>query len=176
MASFIELLTLEQNRVIANGGAELNEFSDAAVRGDVNTLESGMLIQVSGKVFKEPIRNSDRAVEYKMAKCFMTDEAGKPIGDPKVIKFYPSFLTKSVVEYNKNGERTGRIVSSCGDVVDAYKAHPSAKVGPAFNDTVEGKTILVKEAIPVTALRYGTTDVRTTHVYNLEYSDAKLPE
>lgn len=176
MANFVELLTLEQNRVIANGGAELNEFSDAAVRGDVNTLESGMLIQVSGKVFKEPIRNSDRAVEYKMAKCFMTDEAGKPIGDPKVIKFYPSFLTKSVVEYNKNGERTGRIVSSCGAVVDAYKAHPSAKVGPAFKDAIEGKTILVKEAIPVTALRYGTTDIRTTHVYNLEYSDAKLPE
>ena len=176
MASFVELLTLEQNRVIANGGAELNEFSDAAIRGDVSILESGMLIQISGKVFKEPIRGSDRMVEYKMAKCFMTDEAGKPIGDPKVIKFYPSFLTKSVVEYNKNGERTGRIVASCGAVVDAYKAHSSAKVGPAFKDTVEGKTILVKEAIPVTALRYGTTDVRTTHVYNLEYSDAKLPE
>ena len=176
MASFVELLTLEQNRVIANGGAELNEFSDAAVRGDVNTLESGMLIQVGGKVFKEPIRNSDRSVEYKMAKCFMTDEAGKPIGDPKVIKFYPSFLTKSVVEYNKNGERTGRIVSSCGAVVDAYKAHPSAKVGPAFKDTIEGKTILVKESIPVTSLRWGTTNVYTTHVYDFEYSDAKLPE
>ena len=135
-----------------------------------------MLIQVGGKVFKEPIRNSDRSVEYKMAKCYMADETGKPIGDPKVIKFYPSFLVKSVVEYNKNGERTGRIVSSRGVVVDAYKAHPSAKVGPAFKDTIEGKTILVKEAIPVTALRWGTTNVYTTHVYDLEYSDAKLPE
>ena len=176
MAKFAEMLQLEENRVIANGGSELAEFSDAAVRGDVNTLESGMLIQISGKVYNEPIRNSDRSVEYKMAKCYLTDEAGKPVGDPKVIKFYPSFLTKSVVEYNKNGERTGRIVSSCGDVVKAYKAHPSAKVGPAFKDTIEGKTILVKESIPVTSLRWGTTDVRTTHVYNLEYSDAKLPE
>ena len=176
MAKFAEMLQLEENRVIANGGSELAEFSDAAVRGDVNTLETGMLIQVGGKVFKEPIRNSDRSVEYKMAKCFMTDEAGKPIGDPKVIKFYPSFLTKSVVEYNKNGERTGRIVSSRGAVVDAYKAHPSAKVGPAFKDTIEGKTILVKESIPVTSLRWGTTNVYTTHVYDFEYSDAKLPE
>ena len=176
MAKFAEMLQLEQNRVIANGGAELTEFTDAAVRGDVNTLESGMLIQVGGKVYKEPIRNSDRSVEYKMAKCYMTDEAGNPVGDPKVIKFYPSFLTKSVVEYNKNGERTGRIVSSRGAVVDAYKAHPSAKVGPAFKDAIEGKTILVKESIPVTALRYGTTDIRTTHVYDFEYSDAKLPE
>lgn len=176
MAKFAELVQLEMNRAIANGGTEMAEFSDAAVRGDVSTLESGMLIQVSGKVFKEPIRNSNLSAEYKMAKCFMVDETGKPVGDPKVIKFYPSFLTKSVVEYNKNGERTGRVIGSSGDVVTAYKNHPTAKIGPAFKDTIEGKTIFVKEAIPVTTLRYGTTDLRTTHVYNFEYSDVKLPE
>ena len=171
-----EYASLELERVIANGGIQLDGFSEKAIRAVVNTLSEGMVFQTFGKVYANPIRKGDtNAPEYKLARAFMLDENGKVIPESmQMVNIYPSFFNKSVVEVNDQGKRTGRIVSATGEVVKAYKSYGSVPKG--FAGAIDGKVILVKSATPVKRLRFGsTTDTQNTHVWDFEYSDVKLP-
>ena len=172
-----EYAALELERVIANGGNQLDGFSEKAIRADVNTLSEGMVFQTYGKVYANPIRKGDTNVpEYKLARAFMLDEKGKVIPESmQIVNIYPSFFNKSVVEVNDQGKRTGRIVSATGEVVKAYKSFGSVPKG--FAGAIDGKVILVKSATPVKRLRFGsTTDTQNTHVWDFEYSDVELPK
>lgn len=145
-----------------------NSFSGSvrSVNG-VSSFQVGdvFVIPQNYTVFEEKIRNSDYTAEYTNVPVIEGPSRGK------VLRFYPSMLTKRVDEYKTEGAEympTGTSVFPKGTAAEAFQACEQGSIAESMRVIVD-KGIKVSDRKRVPTM-FGTNKSTTT-VFSFDFAD-----
>lgn len=164
-----------------------------AIENEINN-SNGMITRNEGGKFNLPVRNMDFGDPYEEGDVITIPENfdilnividenrkgadGKPISTPfimvevvnektgaeKNMRFFPNQLAKVVFPVDENGKRLPKVKTTG----TAAKHFATFQDVDAAMDDLKGKKIAITKDDTYQTLRYGTTDIVRTHVYQYD--------